>query len=263
MHRNESSPYHQPADDEALVYSFSNLAPLPAGTFPAPHVELLASQNVAALSRFLAVIFRPQLRRGRAARRAPSYPVRIHSDRAIIVVDLNVSNAQTCTVPRLIQEAPQVNRWLREWAASGDRTPTRDPEWAVRLGLDEREVEAVALGIANRVAQPDALTIAVRDSQSNEAAFKIPARAELRAPTQSAHNASQRAAIRAIEHVRTGVTSGGETIVANGDLARMPEEGFISLDPASLRRTTVLLPRRITVCKPPIDRTKSKNRDTA
>ena len=243
-----SSSHVRTAPDVALLYRLNSPRPIPAGALPAPHLDLVSPREIEAASRFLTVLF-PRTGAGYGSG-AQLYAAQFFLDRGEIRVALDPTRRPHLKIPSLVANGPFINSWLHEWADPSQRGPRLDPPWAVAMGLDEQAVYAIADGITHHLSQPDATTIAIRDTSMREIVLRIPPRAQLRARAGSARRPAREAEVSHVERTATAVTPGGEKVLLYMDGTASPTTQSFKLDPTTFRRTSVSVPQRIKVLDP-------------
>jgi hypothetical protein len=118
------------------------------------------------------------------------------------------------------------------------------------MRLDEAAILAIANGIAHHLAAAHETAITIRDTTMRESTLYIPARAQLRARKVSSPNPLQHLEVARVEAVDTATTPGGEKVLLYADGTAPPTTPTVQLDPATFRRTSVCVPRRIKVIHP-------------
>lgn len=240
-----SSSHTRVAPDAALLYRLGSPRPIPSGTLPAPHLDLMSPIDIKATSLALAIFFPPA--DGRSTRGESLYPVQFLPDSAEIVLNTKSLSGAYATIPTLISNVPAINAWLVEWSGSTDRFPKLDPPWAITMGFDKPAVRAIADGIAHHLALPDETRITIRDTAMHTAILSIPARAQLVAHAAGWRKSIRDVEVERVETVPIALTPGGAKVLLYLAGVSLPATPTIPLDATTFRRTSVGVPKRIRI----------------
>lgn len=111
----------------------------------------------------------------------------------------------------LLEDAPDISRWLAEWATSPTREPDLSPQWARRQNVDSEQVRTLASAIIVGLATSTAQRIEIESTNGRTGTLSIPARAQL-APQAASKPQRQTACLQNVVPHLTAVTPMGTSV---------------------------------------------------